>query len=318
MATPRTDPSHLGPVSDVLVIGAAGIDSCVYVDDRIDWRVDGHFAEVRDGVGHAGSYAARGYAALGLRTGLCAALGEDAAGDQVRAVLGSEGIDLSTCFVDPAGTPRSVNLVRPDGGRTAFLDARSAMDLDPVLSAVAARLDTARICHVNLPNWTRRVLPVARSAGVTVVVDLQDVHRTDDPYRVDYVDAADIVCFSTTHVGDPEPAMAAYWDRRPDLIQIAGMGAEGCAIGIGGTVHRFAVPDVDLPVVDTNGAGDALAVGVVTGLVIDGLDLAGAARQGQLLARLACSHRAPAPRPGTRDDLRTIDEDDGSHALDVW
>lgn len=301
---------------DVLVIGAAGIDSCVYVADAIDWGVDGHFAEVRDGVGHAGAYTARGYAALGLRTALCAALGDDAAGDQVRTILGHEGIDLATCFVDPEGTPRSVNLVRPDGSRTAFLDARSAMHLEPDLAMMATVLATTRICHVNLPNWTRHAVPVARAAGVTVVTDLQDVHRTDDPYRLDYVDGSDIICFSTVHLGDPEPAMADYWRRRPGLVQLAGMGAAGCAVGIDGEVRRFPVPDVDLPVVDTNGAGDALAVGFVTGLLVDGLDIADAARRGQLLARLACSRRAPAPRPGTPADLRTISGGGGSHRVD--
>jgi sugar/nucleoside kinase (ribokinase family) len=49
------------------------------------------------------------------------------------------------------------------------------------------------------------------------------------------------------------------------------------------------------PVVDTNGAGDALAVGVLDALVLDGLDLGTALDRGQQLARQVCARR---PRGG--------------------
>jgi len=49
---------------------------------------------------------------------------------------------------------------------------------------------------VNIPNWAREVLPIAREAGATIACDLQDVTSADDPYRLDFVDGADIVFFS--------------------------------------------------------------------------------------------------------------------------
>lgn len=43
------------------------------------------------------------------------------------------------------------------------------------------------------------------------------------------------------------------------------------------------------PGVDTNGAGDALAVGFLAGYVLDGRPLEEAVRRGQVAARWACA-----------------------------
>jgi acarbose 7IV-phosphotransferase len=278
---------------DVVVIGAAGIDTCVYLgDDGVDLSRDGSFTDNRDGVGQAGGYAARGYAALGYRTAYVGAIGDDEAGAMLRNGLIAEGIDLSACFLDPAGTARSVNLMQRDGRRTGFYDGRGNPTVSPDQDSVNNVLAGARLVHVNIPNWARHVLAPARAAGATVVCDLQDVYSADDPYRADFIAGSDVVCFSTANTGDPEPFMRALWQRRPELIMLAGMGSNGCSVGIDGQVRHFAIPPSDLPVLDTNGAGDALVVGFATAL-LDGLSIEDAVDRGQRAARLTCSQRTP-------------------------
>jgi sugar/nucleoside kinase (ribokinase family) len=58
-------------------------------------------------------------------------------------------------------------------------------------------------------------------------------------------------------------------------------------------VQVFPPPASDLPIVDTNGAGDALAVGFLSGYVLDGLSPEAALLQGQLAARTTCAQRIP-------------------------
>lgn len=289
---------------DVVVIGNAGVDTCVYLHgDRVDESVEANFTTNRDAVGQAGGYASRGYAALGYATAFIGALGDDGAGAQVRTQLAQEGVDLRGVFPDPQGTARSINLVFPDGRRKNFYDGMGHMTLTPDLAALRPILSGARLAHVNIPNWARQLLPLLRELGLPIAVDLQDVVAADDPYRADFVAAADIVFFSATNHPDPTSLMRAYWDRNPRLTQVAGMGARGCALGRAGAITFYAPPAFDWPVVDTNGAGDALAVGFLAASVLEGLTPIEAIRWGQTAARRTCAQRVPKNALARRQEL---------------
>lgn len=287
---------------DVVVIGNAGIDTCIYLyGDRIDESVEANFTQNVDAVGQAGGYASRIYAAMGYKTAFIGAFGHDPAGRWVREQLAVEGVDLGGCFLDPQGTARSINLVFADGRRKNFYDGKGHMGLAADLSLCRAVMDGARLAHVNLPNWARLLLPLARELGLTVACDLQDVVDPADPYRRDFVEAADIVfCSAANH--EPERLVGELWTRRPGLIVVVGMGSRGCALGVAGQVRRFPpVPD-DRPVVDTNGAGDGLAVGFLTSYVLEGRPLEESVRRGQVAARHTCTLR------GTSEGLITAAE----------
>lgn len=289
---------------DVVVIGNAGVDTCVYLHgDRVDESVEANFTTNLDAVGQAGGYASRGYAALGYVTGFIGALGDDEAGALVRAQLALEGVDLRGVFADPQGTARSINLVFPDGRRKNFYDGKGHMTLRPDLAALRPNMAGARLAHVNIPNWARHLLPLLRELRVPIAVDLQDVVAADDPYRADFVDAADIVFFSAANHPDPTGLMHAYWARNPRLTQVAGMGARGCALGQAGVIDFYAPPALDWPVVDTNGAGDALAVGFLAASVLEKLAPGDAVRWGQTAARRTCAQRVPKKALASRDDL---------------
>ena len=73
---------------------------------------------------------------------------------------------------------------------------------------------------------------------------------------------------------------------------MAGMGAEGCALGTQSGIRFFEAIEMDRPVVDTNGAGDSLAVGFLSSYLLDGRSLDDSIRRGQIAARYACSIKA--------------------------
>ena len=145
-------------------------------------------------------------------------------------------------------------------------------DLDPAVEA----------------HFTRNV-----QYGVPIACDVQDVTRANDPYRHDFVAGADYLFFSAANLPDPEAVMHTWWQWRPELVMVAGLGAKGCALGTAGEVHRIPSPPLDLPVVDTNGAGDALAVGFLASHVLEGRSLAESVLRGQLAARHCCAQPAP-------------------------
>lgn len=277
----------LDPV-DVVVVGNAGLDTEVFLGtDDIDLTPDSSFSHNLDVVGQAGAYCSRGFARLGRHTRFFGSLGDDPAGEQVRRELAADGVRLDCVFPDPAGTARSVNLMTSDGRRRAFYDGRGHMDLAVPADLAERALADVPLAHVHLPNWARTVL--LPSIG-TISVDLQDVRDVNDGYRADFIEAADILFASGAHLADPA---AAAWDlvnRGTVRATVIGLGSDGVlAVERGEEVRHFPPPPLDLPIVDSNGAGDGLATGFLDAYVLEGADLAAAVLRGQLCARWTCA-----------------------------
>ena len=148
------------------------------------------------------------------------------------------------------------------------------------------------MAHFSIPNWARHLLPIALELGLTIACDIQDVIAIDDAYRQDFVEQADILFFSAVNQADPAPLIEAFLALNPAQIVISGMGARGCALGTCKGVEYFAPVEMDAPVVDTNGAGDGLAVGFLTSYVLEGYSLHDSIQRGQIAARHTCTQRA--------------------------
>jgi len=289
---------------DVVVIGSVGIDTNVYLPGAtIDFDVEANFTENLDYVGQAGGYASRGYAQLGKRTAFIGYVGDDYHGRFIREAFARDGIDSSALFIDPLGTDRSVNFMYQDGRRKNFYDGKGHMHLRPDLEACRAVLAQVTLAHFNLANWTRHLLPVARELDLTIACDLQDVVSVDDAYRRDFVEYADVLFCSAVNYPDPTPLIEAFLTANPDRVVLVGRGAEGCALGTRDGVRFFPAVDVGLPVIDTNGAGDGLAVGFLTSYVLDGYSLTDSVWRGQIAARHTCALKASSSNLITMEEL---------------
>jgi acarbose 7IV-phosphotransferase len=279
--------------SDVVVVGNVGIDTNIYLyTDEVDFSVEANFSQNYDYVGQAGGYASRGYAALGFRTAFIGHVGADYQGQYIRQILSGDGIDLCGLFIDPTGTSRSVNLMYRDGRRKNFYDGRGHMGQHPPYEICREIFTGAKLAHFNIPNWARELLPMARECEVKIAVDLQDVRDLDDPYRQDFIQAADFLFFSAANHADPRSLIEVCLQRNDRQILLAGMGAQGCMLGTKDGIRQFAVPALDLPVVDTNGAGDSLAVGFLSAHVLEDLPFEESVLRGQIAARHCCAQKA--------------------------
>lgn len=281
-----------GRVLHVTVVGNPGLDTLVLVgEDDPDLRADGHFVRNVDTVGHAAAFSARGFARLGHRVRILGSVGADPIGRLVTDVLAEDGVDTSLLFADPVGTPRSVNFVFPDGRRTFFYDGGSHMTARPPDDLVAEALSGADLVVSTLANWARWVLPQARAAGIPVAVDLQDARAIDDPYRADFVAAADYLFASAAHLPDPMSAAHAWFAAGPARLACFGRGSRGALLvdRVSASGIEQPPPALDLPIVDTTGCGDSLAVGVLDGLIARRQPADEALHRGQVLARIVAS-----------------------------
>ena len=285
-----------------VVVGAFGIDTNVYtVGDRRG--VEMTFAHTTDGLGQAGCYSALAAVALGASTRAIAALGDDRLGAWVREELEASGVAV-TELRDPQGTHRSINLVAEDGSRRNFFDPRGVSDTAVDLETCRAALEDAAVVRVHLDAWCRQLLTLAAEAGAVISCDLQDMTALDDPYRADYVAAADVLFVSAANLADPARTARELAARRDGRVVVVGAGAEGCLVAYGGGLQRFAAVELPgYPVVDTNGAGDNLAVGFLVARYLDGEPVARAAWRAQLGARWICSQRGDAKQSVTRERL---------------
>jgi acarbose 7IV-phosphotransferase len=279
---------------DIVVVGNAGIDTNVYLPGKdIIFSNEANFTENIDYVGQAGGYSARGFAQLGYKTAYLGFLGNDFWGDFVKSEFTKDGIEINGIFEDPWGTARSINLMYADGRRKNFYDGKSHMVSMPDLSICDSILSRCKLAHFNIPNWARHLLPLAKKHNITISCDIQDVINLNDHYRQDFIEQADILFLSAVNLQDIPGLIKQLIRQKSERIVIVGMGAEGCAAGSADGIHFFpAIQLPGIPVIDTNGAGDGLAVGFLSSYILDGYNFFDSIFRAQIVARFTCGIRA--------------------------
>ncbi|MEH0985204.1 carbohydrate kinase family protein [Micromonospora sp. CPCC 205556] len=281
---------------DLLVIGGLGVDLRVRVPEiplpaadsltvlPIDFRI-----------GNTGAGVALAAAALGLRVAVVDVLGADPAGEVVRAALARSTV-RSVLADDPGGTRRSVNLVDPTGRRMSLYDPRPWNGGDPFPPDELAELvrEAAHV-HVSIMDWARDRLPVLRDALADHAALSTDLHDWDGGNHRPFAEAADLVFVSGVRLGDRAAALAAGLAPRTVVVT---RGADGADLHPGdGTWTPVPATVPPAPVVDTNGAGDAFAAGLIAGR-LRGASLPEAARYAARVAAAACTHDGMEYPPG--------------------
>ncbi|PWU44254.1 carbohydrate kinase [Micromonospora globispora] len=283
---------------DLIVIGGLGIDIRTQVPVLPLPAADSlPVPPIELRIGNTGSGVALAAHALGLRVALVDVLGADPAGDVVRAALTRTSV-RAVLADNPAGTRRSVNMVDPAGRRMSLYDPRPWVGPPPFAEAeLAALVGDAAHVHVSIMDWARDLLPALRAGlrgGATLSTDLHDWDGENDYHRP-FADAADLVFVSDVRLGDRAGKLAA--ELAPRTVVVTGGEA-------GATLHTSETPPVRVPattppgrVIDTNGAGDAFAAGLIAGR-LRGATLPDAAAYAARVAAAACTHDGMEYPPG--------------------
>ena len=253
------------------------------------------FDQVVVSPGGCGSNAAIGLAAQKIPTMLIARVGQDNSGRLVQSYWHRAGIDLSCVQIDPdKPTAVSVGLVdsqaQPRFIHTPGANTNlTASDLD-IIKLVETGVKWLHIGgYFVLPGILDGRIPArleqALQAGIGVSLDVVRSPRMRHPEYVwpcmPFLDV--FLCNeeeSQMLTGEDEPSAAA----RTLLEHGAGrviikLGAKGCLLAEGDELRQ--IPGVPVQAVDTTGAGDAFAAGLVAAL-LKGDNLDEACRAGNL------------------------------------
>jgi sugar/nucleoside kinase (ribokinase family) len=262
-------------------------------------------ASIRSRGGGAGANVAVHLARLGVPVVLAGCVGNDAAGAALVAELTAAGVRLHVRTVPGFPTGTIVSLVEADGQRSMLADRGANLALRP--DDVPAPAPGG---HMHLSGYTLldpgphaaglAALAAARRVGATVSVDPASAGPLAgygvDRWLADTAGATVLLPNAEearllTDCADPEQAGRALAVRH--RIVAVSLGADG-ALWVSGdvVVHRPAQPTV---VVDTTGAGDAFAAGLLAAWLTDpSVDPADALDAG--LARAADVVRRPGAR----------------------
>jgi sugar/nucleoside kinase (ribokinase family) len=258
-------------------------------------------ASIRSRGGGAGANVAYHLASLGVPVTLAGCTGDDAAAAGLRAELAAAGVRLALRTVPGAATGTVVSLVEPGGQRSMMADRGANLALEP--DDVPAVPPGG---HLHLSGYTLldpgpraaglAALSAAVSAGCTVSVDpasTRPLRRYGVEQWLEDTAPATVLLPNAdearllTGCGDVADAARALAARHP--VVAVSLGADGALWAADGVlVHRPAHPT---DVVDTTGAGDAFAAGLLAAWLsspyanpADALD-AGLARAAEVVRR---------------------------------
>ncbi len=287
---------------DLLVAGELNPDA-ILVGESIEPEYGQVERLVDDGaltVGSSGAIVACGAARLGMRTAYVGVVGDDAAGRFMLDELRGRGVDVDRCRVDP-GRRTGLSVVLSSGEDRAILTSAGAMSSLTAADVGADALAAAEHLHVSSPHLQpglrdglAELFARARAAGTTTSLDpgwdpgsaadgLDDVLAATDVFLPNAAEACRL-----TGAGDPDAALADLAARVPTVVVT--LGADGAIARRGDEATRAEAPAVDP--VDTTGAGDNLAAGLLCGLG-RGMALAEALRLG-----VACGSRSTSALGG--------------------
>lgn len=217
--------------------------------------------------------------------------------------------DLDTSFVQrydyPLRTVTAAMSFREDRSFITFTDPRPT---EPTPAQALADV-SFRHLHVHFLGqlWEQPgLLELARAKGASVSLDSQccpefmDLHDVPDKLAsVDYFVPNEVEALQITGATTPERALEklAAWTSTP-IIKLGGKGAIASHEG-----RQYDVPALPVEVVDTTGAGDAFAGGLIYG-VLSGLSFEDTLRAASICGGLSTTARGGATRVPRLEELQ--------------
>ena len=317
---------------DVLGIGNAIVDVLTSADEEF---LDAHglrkgtmrlvdeetshalYAEMGPGVEMSGGSAANtlvGVASLGGRAAFIGKVRDDQLGEVFGHDLRAAGVDFTTPAASSGpSTARCLILVTPDGERTMSTYLGACADLDPddvdaelIGGSAITYLEGYLFDPPAAKDAFRTASALAHDAGQRVAFTLSDlfcVERYREEFDALIESDVDILLANegelTALYGTAHPDTALDIARKRCDVVVCTRGGHGSWIADAGTVYEVPVAPVER-VVDTTGAGDLYAAGVLYGLT-HGLDLEACGHLGALCASEIISHVGARPQTDLRE-----------------
>jgi sugar/nucleoside kinase (ribokinase family) len=232
-----------------------------------------------------------GVAQFGGKAFFSGKIGDDVPGALYRESMAQAGVEFDVEAASGSPTGTCLVLVTPDGERTMQTALGAAAEL-LALDVDAARIARSQIVYVEgylfgspaAAQAAFRTLEAARSAGVKVSLTLSDPGMAEhfiDDFRnatrnfVDLLFCNEQEARIYTGASSRDEALRKLGEDCPQVFMTCGR--DGSLALVNGEL--VVIAGYDVPVVDTTGAGDIYAAGVLYGLT-HGMDAAAAGKLG--------------------------------------
>ncbi|MGQ9656047.1 MAG: carbohydrate kinase family protein, partial [Thermodesulfobacteriota bacterium] len=305
----------------VLGLGAAAMDHVIRCEDLP--REDG-FAFVHDERLLPGGSCANVLVAavnLGTPAAIVAKMGDDHYGRAFRTDLEASGVSTHYLVLEKGGTSlHTFVTVARNGVKAIFVHMGNSLSLS-ASDVHEGMLDDAQVFFTDMipaqPAIKLARLSVQRSIKVVFhaqvspgFLDLCGISRRETEAML----ASCNLVFGAGHIlselgdrRDPEEAASVLCERyQPDLGVIATLGDRG-AVWVNGTRSIF-TPALRVNVVDTTGAGDAFAAGLLHAFFTKGLDRKSSMEFATACAAMKCTQTGPRLKARESDILFFLSE----------
>ena len=276
--------------------------------------------------GGKGSNQAIGCARLGARVTLIARVGADSFGQSAMELYEREGVE-TTCIQQVLELPTGVGfiLMQPDTGENRIVvdpGANNRLTRQMVLESEQAFASAQVVlAQLEIPiEAANAAMEIGRAQGAVTILNPAPAH----PLPPETLEKVSVVTPNETEARvmlghDPHAAIPPENLAR----EILAGGAKQVVLTLGGQgaliVTEFSethVPSVDVPVVDTTGAGDAFNAGLAVALA-NGSELESAVRFAVIAGALAVTKEGVTPSLPYRADVLTYFQRNGL-ALPRW
>jgi ribokinase len=261
--------------------------------------------------GGKGANQAVASAKVGAPTTLIGRLGKDAFGQELRAFLAAQGVDLTFVTDAEAHTGTAIITVANANNTIVVVPGANAMvDADDVAAPALARGDVA-VSQFEIPRPTiTAFFKRARAAGATTILNPAPAMRT----AVELLNLADILVLNETELGfltgtelhdsdDPVRfADAARLLAGADKIVCITLGKRGVLALIQG--EPLVIPGRVVTAIDTTGAGDCF-VGAMAAQLAGGKPIRDALHYANVAASICVQRMGAAPSMPTAVEVET-------------
>ncbi len=290
----------------ITVLGDVMVDVSARVSTPIAHASDTD-ARISMQLGGSGATTARWLAHAEASVHFIGCVGDDALGDLARRTLESDGVHAHLQVVGPS-TGTCIVIVESDGERTMLPDpgANTGLDADAIPDdLLAGRLHVSGYTLLRPASRAvgRSLIARARSLGTLVSLDAASAAplAASPDVVLDVLAEVDVLIANRdeaevlTGTGDPEVGLARLADLVPTAVIKLGSAGAFAASG----AERVRVPARAGDVLDTTGAGDAFAAGLLAAFG-HGASLEEATLAGRDLAAVAVARvgAGPPPRAG--------------------
>jgi sugar/nucleoside kinase (ribokinase family) len=246
----------------VLVLGGTTFDHIAYLNELPQGQPTTiHQCRFQETTGSTGTGKAIALHQLGVPVHLLSSCGNDNWGKEIRKYLEANGLSFHL-FEDPKGTERHVNLMDAEGKRISIFITNSSEEIELPENYLEQQLAVHDVIVLNIIAYCRPWAAVVAKCGKPVWTDLHDYDGASS-YHQPFIDAAQYIHLSSDNLIDHRSLMEHLVESGKKLV-VCTHGKAGASL-LDKETGWIEVPAEQVPIVDTNGAGDNFFAGFVYG-----------------------------------------------------